>query len=229
MTTHSLHRISTAMATKNTPLTEATADDELATERKSLLFTPSEWAEITEMLEARREERGLMKPERFATLAHDLVLNLARGRVMVDPAEVAVMSGTNQLRIPQLSAIPCGPQDELFATDKTFVLSEDVADELEAREKDFVARATGISMEGAHIQEGDLLCLRPLNGRPPSRFDIVVAVTVDEDRATATLKRVTRASPLGLEDGDGNPVQIDTRDGVEIQIPFKLLGVVGKR
>jgi hypothetical protein len=121
------------------------------------------------------------------------------------------MIGTNQFRAKFLAKAPCGDWKEAVDLASSFVLSQDTADFLEARETDVVVMADGESMDGAGIEDGSLLLMRPLaNHARPTRGEITLVQIIDEDGdCESTIKRCHRwgnaPNEIVLHDGEGNP------------------------
>lgn len=150
-------------------------------------------------------------------------------------------TGTDTFRGAYLSRVPCGPWAEAVDSSDSFTISDDAADELEARPGDVWVRAEGQSMEAAGIGDGFLVLMRPLaEGRTPRRGEIaLVQVFLDEgeglgnsgDCALATIKYwhpPTGTAPLPtLLDAAGQPFALPP--GVVRVVPVAVArGVLGR-
>ena len=107
------------------------------------------------------------------------------------------------------SPVACGPWREPLDDARSFALSHDTAEFLEVRDGDFFLPAQGQSMEGAGIQDGYLVVVRPLDGKIPRRNEIVLVEVTTEDGTTVyTLKHWGPSSAPGapplLIDGAGD-------------------------
>ena len=116
--------------------------------------------------------------------------------------------------------------------DKSFVLSQRTADEMEVLEGDIFARATGDSMKGAGILDGFVVAVRPYrNGAAPRRGDIVfMEVNLDGEEPEYTLKEWVAEGrpgvPPKLIDGNGEPFELP--EGAEPRPIGRAVAVVGK-
>ena len=138
----------------------------------------------------------------------------------------------NSFRAPYLSAVPCGPWQEAIDRGEAFTVSTEVADELEARDGDVWVRADGQSMEGAGIMDGFLILVRPMDGRPPRRGDIMLVQAMDDNGSYfGTVKRFN-----GVET-DGRTPRLLNGSDEEFPLPSALqrvdyigraIGVLGR-
>jgi SOS-response transcriptional repressor LexA len=142
----------------------------------------------------------------------------------IDWANIA----TDSFGAPYLSRVPCGPLKEAIDTGASFTISSDTASELEVRDGDLWVRAEGESMEGAGIQDGFLILMRPLDGRPPRRGEIVLVQFFDDegDVYQATVKSWNGDNPLRLKDGQGQDFEVP--QGKEYKAVAVARGVVGR-
>lgn len=126
------------------------------------------------------------------------------------------LAGTDQFRGPLLSPVACGPWREALEQAESFCLSHQTAEFLEVREGDLFLPAQGQSMEGAGIQDGFLIVVRPLDGKIPRRHDIVLVEVLTEDgEAIYTLKH------WGQPAGPGSPPQLTDGQGNDFALPLQ--------
>lgn len=148
-----------------------------------------------------------------------------------DPEKHWSDEGTDQFRAPVLNALPCGPWKEGIADARTAVFSRDVVDYLEARESDIFASTSGDSMEGAGILEGDLVMLRPLDGKAPRRGEIVmVNITTEDGEQKSTLKRYNGADASGkprLLNGADEDYPLPD-DATAVRVEFRAVARIGR-
>jgi SOS-response transcriptional repressor LexA len=151
-------------------------------------------------------------------------LQYARGEI-ADPA----MIGTDNFRARYLAKPPCGPWREAIDLASDYVLSANVADTLEARDGDVIVQADGESMEGAGINDGALLLMRPVpEGRRPARGEIaLVQIMRGDGDCESTLKRWMGGEPLRLEDGTGEPLLLPP-DVTEVRAVAVARGVISR-
>ena len=87
-----------------------------------------------------------------------------------------------------------------------FVLSVDVANELEARATDVIVRAVGEAMEEAGIPDGAMVLMRPLSaGKLPLPNEITLVEIVNQDgNCRGVIRCWHPGEPPRLTDGKGN-------------------------
>lgn len=146
----------------------------------------------------------------------DLTELIERGIEMVIQGETVAISDDpllDSFRAPLLTEAPCGPWEEALDHAGHFTISQDAADELEARDGDVFVRAMGDSMEGAGIFDGALLLTRPLiNQGEPRRGEIALVQIIDENGDyLATIKRWQPGTPPTLIDGNDEPFVMPER------------------
>lgn len=136
--------------------------------------------------------------------------------------------GTDQQRNGYLSRVPCGPLKAALDSGDELIVNDRVADELEIRDADLWVRAEGDSMKGVGIQDGFLVLLRPLEGRPPARGEIALMQFIDENGNVyeSTLKGWLGDNPLRLIDGDGQ--EFTPPPGLKAQAVAVVRGVIGR-
>jgi SOS-response transcriptional repressor LexA len=132
---------------------------------------------------------------------------------------------------PYLSRVPCGPWSEAIDSGDNFLISADVADELEAQDGDVWVRADGQSMEGAGIQDGFVALVRPYDKKTPRRGEIVlIQVTTPEGDRVGTIKRFNGLEPDGkprLLDGNDEPYSLpEPMQGFDVV--GRVVGVLGR-
>jgi len=130
-----------------------------------------------------------------------------RDRALTAPIIIESDDALNQMRLPYLNEVPCGPWDETAPDENQgFALSRDVALEMNAQPDDFAIRSKGESMKARGIPDHAIMIARPLRGTQTPRRDqiVVMQIQLENDRYEGTVK-VWRAdgSPPKLEDGDG--------------------------
>ncbi|BCM89108.1 hypothetical protein IAD21_00952 [Abditibacteriota bacterium] len=170
--------------------------------KKEIGFTDSEWEQI---------QRKLSPTEALATVIQNLTVDWANGNITpsgdMEAYRNLILSqvGVDDVTLPDLGAVVCGPLKEAVAEADEFTLSDDVSTFLKIQEEDWAFDAEGQSMEGAGIPEGAKVFLRPHGERwRPSRGDIVlVEVSREDEEPTYTLKRFRKSQPFEVEDGDG--------------------------
>lgn len=209
------------------------------TEQFTMLSTPQSRVRKTERFEFKAPEKLIAEFREAATAQQMDMADFARaaiaaaiervqsGAPIAGDADLANLE-TDSFRGPYLSRVPCGPLKEALDTGSSFTISRDTADELEVRDGDFWVRAEGESMEGAGIQDGFLILMRPLDGRPPRRGEIVLVQFFDEegDVYQATVKRWNGDNPLRLKDGQGDDYEIPEER--EYKAVAVARGVVGR-
>lgn len=185
---------------------------------------------ITEFREAAKGQQIDMAD--FARLAIAAAIDRVQNGQLIEyvpeePVDVANLE-TDSFRAPYLSRVPCGPLRAAIDTGAFFTVSRDTAEELEVRDGDFWVRAEGESMEGAGIQDGFLILMRPLESRPPRRGEIVLVQFFDEtgDVYQATVKSWNGDNPLRLKDGHGEDFEVP--EGREYKAVAVARGVVGR-
>ncbi len=112
--------------------------------------------------------------------------DVSRGITLVDDEPPVAVD--RPVRVPVMGQIAAGePLDVLDAPDDTLSLPPDLAEE-----GCFALRVRGQSMIDDHIDDGDLVVIRPQDTAPNG--SIVVAVVTDRatERGAATLKRLYR-------------------------------------
>ncbi|MBW3637987.1 MAG: hypothetical protein KY445_16205 [Armatimonadetes bacterium] len=169
------------------------------------------------------EEFSVATGEEMSEIARRAIKNEINPRPLaVDLANAA----TDSFRAPYLSRVPCGPLKEAIDTGDSFTLSADTADELETRDGDFLCRAEGESMLGAGIQDGFMVLMRPLDGRPPKRGEVCLIQFFDEEGAVyqATIKRWEGQGKY--TDGQGEP--FEGPEGYEARAVAVARGVLGR-
>lgn len=139
-------------------------------------------------------------------------------------------SDVNNFRAPYLSSVPCGPWDEAVNSEQSFVISEDVADVLEAQEGDVWCSANGQSMEGAGIQDGFVVLLRPYGKYAPRRGEIVLAQAFPEgEEPLGTIKRFNGMDGIRpkLVDGEDKEYELP-QNTTRVEFVARAVGVVGR-
>jgi SOS-response transcriptional repressor LexA len=194
-------------------------DEALSSRRKEILFTEQEWEQL---------EAALAPGQRAGTLIRNIVIDYLEGRLSGQHT-----AATDQQRVKFLSKATCGNWREAIDNGMDYVLSADVADTLEARDKDVMVMTDGDSMEGAGIPDGAMLLMRPLpDNVPPRRNEIALVQIIDADgNCESTIKRWTRGGPTPtdviLEDGDGARVDLPP-DTVRVQAVAVARGLITK-
>lgn len=194
-------------------------EEALSSRRKEILFTEQEWEQL---------EAALAPGQRAGTLIRNIVIDY-----LEDRAAGKANAGTDQQRVKFLSKATCGNWREAIDNGMDYLLSADVADTLEAREKDVMVMTDGDSMEAAGIPDGAMLLMRPLpENVPPRRNEIALVQIIDADgNCESTIKRWTRsgATPTDvvLENGDGDRVEIPP-DTVRVQAVAVARGLITK-
>ena len=128
------------------------------------------------------------------------------------------------LRLPVLGTVSCGtPLKTEEESDEYFDLQQDI-------DADFCVYASGESMTGVNIQNGDLLFIKKLDGERPENGDIVIACIDGE----TLLKRVFAYGDevfLHAENNDFEPIRVDVSEdsGTELLIQGKLTYVLHKQ
>ncbi len=139
-------------------------------------------------------------------------------------------SDVNNFRAPYLSAVPCGPWDDAINSGESFVISEDVADVLEAQDGDIWCSANGQSMEGAGIQDGFVVLLRPYGKYAPRRGEIVLVQAFPEgEEPLGTIKRFNGmdGTKPKLLDGEDKEYQLPPNT-TKVEFVARAVGVVGR-
>lgn len=118
-----------------------------------------------------------------------------------DPA-----NALNMTRHKFLAKAPAGTWLEALESAGYFTLSEDIAEELEARDGDVIVRVMGESMEGAGIHDHSLLLMRPLtDNRQPRRGEVALVQIGDtNEEYWGTIKHWAPGNPPALTDGNGD-------------------------
>lgn len=131
---------------------------------------------------------------------------------------------------PYIGAIPCGPWNPTEPGHERFTVSTEVADELEARDGDWWFRAAGDSMIGAGILDGSLVLVRPYDGKPPRRGDVVAVQIADEaGEVVGTFKRFDGQNGDVPKLLDGNDDVFDLPDGARVAaVLARGVGVVSR-
>lgn len=131
---------------------------------------------------------------------------------------------------PYLGSIPCGPWSASDESKERFSVTTEVADELEARDGDWWFRATGDSMVGAGILDSSLVLVRPYEGKPPRRGDVVALQIVDEaGEVVGTFKRFDGQNGDVPKLLDGNDEPFALPEGARVQqILARGVGVVSR-
>ena len=172
--------------------------------RQTALFTPSEWEKVEQVLpEGAHPGPWLSK----IALQH---ASVGPHATVVDKS----MIGTENVRARLLTKAPCGPWAEAIEHAGEFVLSSDIADELQVRPHDVLVRAVGESMEGAGILDGALVVMRPLpEHRVPRNGEIaLVEVTREDGETFGTIKHWHSGGP-------GQPPRLTDGQGDEFPLP----------
>jgi SOS-response transcriptional repressor LexA len=165
----------------------------------------------------------------FARASIDAAIKRVQGGQPIEgETDWANAAVSDSFRAPYLSRVPCGPIKEAIETGAAVTISADTADELEVRDGDFWVRAEGESMEGAGIQDGFLILMRPLDGRPPRRGEITLMQFIDEsgDVYQSTVKSWNGDNPLRLLDGQGDDFEVP--EGKEYRAVAVARGVLGR-
>jgi len=145
------------------------------------------------------------------------------------PDAAALDTALQQSRLKFLTKAPAGPWNAALDMAGEFVLSKQVADELEVRNGDVVVRVEGQSMEGRGIPDGCLLLMRPLpeHGEPRrGEITLVQAIDADENYFGA-IKAWIPGDPPTLQDGDGNPCELPL-EGAKPHAVAVARGIIGK-
>ncbi len=150
---------------------------------------------------------------------------------IINPQSIRLAADSllDQFRCKYFQSVPCGPFEESVAEAGEFVLSADTADELEAREDDFLVRADGQSMEGVGIMDDFLVLMRPLpEGRMPRTGEIALVQMITPDGiAKGTIKHWHNGVKPHLTDGAGEKVELP--EATESLLPLAVArGVVGR-
>lgn len=127
-----------------------------------------------------------------------------------------------------LSRVPAGPAKESVNTEGDFLLSQHVADALQAKEGDYTIMVEGESMEAAGIYDGSLLIVRPLEGHlKPRKGEVVLVQLVSESgNYESTVKFWQGGNPPEIQDAEGNKVKIP--EGVRLE-PFGIVkGIIAR-
>jgi SOS-response transcriptional repressor LexA len=132
-------------------------------------------------------------------------------------------------RLPVLGAIPCGSLADVF--EEVFEEWVNVGDTLRVKQGDFLLRCFGDSMTGDHIEDGDLVQIRPQENCDNNE---IAAVMVDTPFGwQATLKRVryevgSTVVTLQPMNAKHKPIRIDTTNE-ELRICGVFKGLVRRR
>lgn len=130
-----------------------------------------------------------------------------------------------------LTRAPAGPWEEAISHAGEFLMSEQTADYLEARDGDVIVGVIGESMEGKRLCDGDLLLMRPVAPhRQPVRGEIVLIQMWDESgNHTSTIKewRGLDGDTPKLVDGNDEPFEVPT-DAVGFRAVAVAKGLVAR-
>jgi hypothetical protein len=197
---------------------------ELNTARFTLALTPSLLEKLTTFAAESPEFEG-----NVSAVVKKGIESVIEGKTSTHPAD----AGLGDFRAKFLTKAPAGPWREAVEHAGEFVLSQDVADELEARDGDVVVRVMGESMEGAGIPDGALLLMRPLNeGRQPLPDEIALVQAIGESgEYWSTIKHwcVPRAAKNFPQLKDGDKSDYDWPPGTVEVVPVAVArGIIGR-
>ncbi|MBV9866476.1 MAG: hypothetical protein JO316_14075 [Abitibacteriaceae bacterium] len=197
---------------------------ELQQVRQEVLFKPSESVQLDEFLKTKGARLGLRVKR--ATFIHDLTMRALADEIdaATPPAAGMETPARAEISFPVIGSAVCGPwADAVADTHEVLLLSEHMANLLEARDDDVFIRAHGESMERAGIIDGAFVLLRPLapSARPRSGEIALVQILTRDGDCRSTLKywHETGAGPH-LTDGDGNsyPLPADTERLIPVAV-----------
>ena len=131
---------------------------------------------------------------------------------------------------PYVGEIPCGPWDSSQSTPQRYTISAQDADELGARPGDWFFRARGESMIGAGVLDSAVVLVRPYEGRPARRGDIVaVQIETADGEIEGTFKRYDGGEDENVRLLDGNGHYFELPENVaRIGILARGVGVVSR-
>lgn len=131
---------------------------------------------------------------------------------------------------PMLGSIPCGPWSASDESSERFSVTTEVADELELRDGDWWFRSSGPSMIGAGILDGSMVAVRPYEGKPPRRGDVIALQIADEaGEVVGTFKRFAGYNGDVPKLLDGNDEPFDLPEGGRVAaILARGVGVVSR-
>lgn len=153
---------------QNNPVGRPKKEGEILSEERAIKFAPS----MMERLQGRSEDTGV-------TIAEIIRRAVAKDLEGSSPDDDD--NPSYAYRAPFLTKAPAGPWREAIENSGHFLLSEQTADYLEAREGDVVVGVMGESMEGRRLFDGDLILMRPVSPhRQPVRGEIVLVQTWNE-------------------------------------------------
>ena len=166
---------------------------------------------------------------KMSPLLRDLVEGYMRGEFVPGQMKSAD-DEPRTFTAPYVGAIPCGPWNPTEPGHERFTVSTEVADELEARDGDWWFRAAGDSMIGAGILDGSLVLVRPYDGKPPRRGDVVAVQIADEGgEVSGTFKRFDGQNGDVPKLLDGNDDVFDLPDGARVAaVLARGVGVVSR-
>lgn len=217
------------MARKAVARRESENEPKESTENR-VTFLPDDelFGKINTFVKESKEFRG--NRSAFLKKAAELLIE---GRVGTHPADV----GLGDFRAKFLTKAPAGPWREAVDLAGEFLLSQDVADELEARDGDVVVRVMGESMEGAGIPNGSLLLMRTLpEGRQPLPDEVALVQAIDESgEYWSTIKywcapRATNSKLPQLKDGNKRDYDWppDTSEVMAVAVARGIIGRIGR-
>lgn len=205
----------------NKPPGRTTEYDEPLSEMVRVLFTPGQYRE----LEERVGRKGL------STWIRAVILGEEAPPVASETPDHGLL---NLVQLKFLTAAPCGDFQEALEHAGGFVLSRDVAEFLGATPDDVIVRATGSSMEGAGIFDGQLLLMAPLGAHAlPRRGDVsLVQIHRKTGEVEGTIKRwdksgVPNGTPPRLLDGQDRELKYP-KDLVKVEPIAVARGVIGR-
>jgi repressor LexA len=113
--------------------------------------------------------------------------DVSRGITLVE-GDADVTSRERAIRVPIMGQIAAGePLDVLDAVEDQISLPPDLADE-----GCYALRVRGQSMIDDHIDDGDLVVIRPQDTAPNGSIVVALVTDRDSERGAATLKRLYR-------------------------------------
>jgi repressor LexA len=113
--------------------------------------------------------------------------DVSRGITLVED-DTAALAGAHTIRVPIMGQIAAGePLDVLDSVDDQINLPPDLADE-----GCYALRVRGQSMIEDHIDDGDLVVIRPQDTAPNGSIVVALVTDGDTERGAATLKRLYR-------------------------------------